>query len=209
MTKTSKILSAGLLVIVAFGCSGQRQPVRQSVRIPPRIDLTQHEMIGVVQFKTTAKGELGPLITRRFTEVARQDQGLVRMVGFGPQVRVGSTSPDAFKSLGHKHGVATLVLGELTVSDVRPDLSLSSGLRSGTLSAKVDATLEVQLIETSSGASIWSSSARATQSVGHISVFGGGDFSFDADDPERAYGNLVDALVAHVTRDFRATWQQQ
>jgi hypothetical protein len=40
-------------------------------------------------------------------------------------------------------------------------------------------------------------------------VFGGGDFAFDADDPERAYGSLVDALVAHVTRDFRSTWRQQ
>ncbi len=208
MTRTPKIVSAALLMIVALGCSG-RKPVRQSIRVPPRIDLTQHEMIGIVQFKTTAKGELGPLVTRRFTEVARQDQGLVRMVGFGPQVRVGSTSPDALKALGRKHGVRTIVLGELTVSGIRPDLSLSSGLRSGSLSAKVDATLEVQLIETASGASIWSSSARATQSVGHISVFGGGDFAFDADDPERAYGSLVDALVAHVTRDFRSTWRQQ
>jgi len=206
MTRTSKLVSAALLMTVAFGCSG-RQPVRQSVRVPPRIDLTQHEMIGIVQFKTTAKGELGPLVTRRFTELARQDQGLVRIVGFGPLVRVGSTSPDALKALGRKHDVRTIVLGTLTVSGIRPDLSLSSGLRSGSLSAKVDATLEVQMIETASGASIWSSSARATQSVGHVSVFRGGEFSFDADDPERAYGSLVDALVAHVTRDFRATWQ--
>ena len=208
MTRTPKIVSAALLMTVALGCSG-RQPVRQSVRVPPRIDLTQHEMIGIVEFKTTAKGELGPLVTRRFTEAARQDQGLVRIVGFGPEILVGGSSPNALKALGRKHGVRTIVLGELTVSGIRPDLRLSSGLRSGSLSAKVDATLEVQLIETATGASIWSSSARATQSVGHISVFRGGDFAFDADDPERAYGGLVDTLVAHVTRDFRAIWQQQ
>ena len=57
----------------------------------------------------------------------------------------------------------------------------------------------------STGASIWSSSGRATHSVGHISVVKNRGFAFDAMDPEQAYGGLVDALVEQVTRDFRAT----
>ena len=209
MRITAKPILILFLLIIVAGCAA-----RQTVMVPPRIDLTQHEMIGVIDFKTTQKGELGPLVTRRFTEAARQDQGLVRIVGFGSEKEVLRSidgerlSQEVLQALGRERGVRTILIGELVVSDIRPDLRLTSGLRSGSLSAKVDATLAVELIETATGASIWSSSARATRSVGHISVFKGGEFAFDAEDPEQAYGGLVDSLVAAVTRDFRATWQQ-
>jgi hypothetical protein len=67
--------------------------------------------------------------------------------------------------------------------------------------------IHVQLLETSTGASIWSSSAQVRQNVGHISVSDGRNF--DASDPESAYGGLVDTLVEQVTRDFRGTWVPQ
>lgn len=35
-----------------------------------------------------------------------------------------------------------------------------------------------------------------------------GTFTFDASDPESAYGGLVDTLAEEVTRDFRITWEQ-
>ena len=64
----------------------------------------------------------------------------------------------------------------------------------------------MQLVEASSGASIWSSSASASQSVGHLSVHDGKDIVLDAKDPERVYDRLVETLVEQVTRDFKATW---
>jgi hypothetical protein len=76
------------------------------------------------------------------------------------------------------------------------------------VSAQVDATLDVQMIETATGASLWSGSGRATRTLGNVGVFGGRDFAFDAADPERAYGDLVDALVEQATRDFHATWER-
>ncbi len=136
------------------------------------------------------------------------------MVGVGSEaeairsVRGNSLDADTFKALGRAHGVQTILTGELTVSRVRPDLKLAPGLRGGSLTAQVEATLSVQLIEASTGASLWSSSASATRSVGHISVFKGGDFVFDAEDPEKAYAPLVNALVSHVTQDFRVRWER-
>ena len=115
---------------------------------------------------------------------------------------------NTLKALGAKHGVRTIVTGELIVSEVKPDIAIHSWT-SGSVSGKVNATLAVELIETETGASIWSSSARSTRSVGHISVFKGGDFIFDADDPEEAYGDLVDSLVAQVTRDFRVSYERR
>jgi hypothetical protein len=70
----------------------------------------------------------------------------------------------------------------------------------------IKATLAVQMIEVSSGASIWSSSASASRDVGNISVYGGKDVVVNAKDPKSAYGPLVDELVQQVTRDFKATW---
>lgn len=74
------------------------------------------------------------------------------------------------------------------------------------MSAQVDATLAVQLIETATGASLWNTSASGTREVGQVSVFSGGMFGFDADDPDRAYGALVNALAVEATRDFQVSW---
>jgi hypothetical protein len=199
------------MLLVAFGCSGKRH---ETVVVPPRIDLTQLDTIGVIDFATTAKGELGPLTTRRFTELARRDQGLVRIVEFGSEsealrsVGESAISTETLMALGRKHGVRTIITGELTVSEVKPDVSIHSW-SSGSISGKVNATLAVELIEADSGASIWSTSARSTRSVGQVSIFKGGDFIFDADDPEQAYGDLVDSLVAQVTRDFRVSYERR
>jgi hypothetical protein len=208
------IAAIGVLVLLlpAAGCAGRHY---ETIRVPPRIDLKPHELIGVIQFDTATKGELGPLATARFTELARRDQGMVRIVTFASSEEalrsVGRTTWDAetFRAVAHKHGVETLVFGKLTVSDVKPNLSVNAMLRSGSLSAKVNAALAVEMIETASGASIWNSSARATGTVGQISVFDGDQVVFDAEDPESAYGGLVDVLVTEVTRDFQATYTRR
>ena len=203
--KVTSTLAAALLLVLTSGCAGRNY---ETVRLPPRIDLRQHEMIGVIEFETQSDGELGRLATRRFTELARRDQGMVRIVTFGSD-SAAARDVAAFRALGREHGLQTIVVGELTVSDIRPDISIAATLRSGSLSARVDATLSVRMIETATGASIWSSSARATKDVGHVSVIAGGKFVFDAEDPERAYGGLVDTLVAQVTRDFQVSWERR
>jgi len=199
------------LVALSAGCG----PKKYTYTVPPRVDLSRHEMIGVIEFASTAKGELGPLVTRRFEEAARQDQGLVRMIEFGPEEQAlrsvdgEALDPSTCRLLGDEHGVRTILRGELTVSKIKPNLSLAATLRSGRLSANVEATLAVQLIETETGASIWSASASAVRTVGQISVFGGDNFVFDATDPELAYGELVNSLVGQATRDFRVTYERR
>jgi len=213
MRHAATLATAGLILAGTFACS-HRPPV-QTVAVPPLIDLKQHEMIGVVEFGSTSDGKLGPLATRRFTQWARHDQGLVRIVDLGSKKRAMSSvgrdrwDPETFKALGQQREVKTLLVGELKISNIRPDIKVLASLSSGQVSAQVDAVLEVQLIETATGASIWSSSAAGTRSVGHVSMFSGRRFSFDADDPDRAYGELVDSLVEQATRDFRISWEQR
>lgn len=185
------------------------------VLVPPQIDLHPHATIGVLSFDAGAKGQLGPLVTRRFTEAARRDQGLVKIVELGTAADVlrsvgrASLDPEAVKAIGAKHGVRTLVAGELVVANVKPNVSVDALFKSGSVTATVDATLEVRLYETETGAALWNRSGRSTQSVGHVSVRNVRDFTFDARDPEEAYGGLVDELVAQVSRPFQATWARR
>jgi hypothetical protein len=195
-----------------LACGGHKAPAVQPVWVPPRIDLKPHELIGIVEFSTTSKGHLGPMATRRFTESARRDQGLVRIVDLRPAAgaaRSGGSrmAPEAYRALGREHGVKTIVTGHLTISSVKPGIQMSALLRSGHVSAQVDATLDVQLIETETGASLWNATGSATRTLGNVGVFGK-EIAFDAADPEHAYGDLVDALDEQVTRDFHASWER-
>jgi hypothetical protein len=199
---------ATLTIIAASGCGGKK------VMVPPRIDLQQHEVLAIIEFASSDEGKLGELATTRFMEHVRIDQGLVRIVELGTeeealrQVDAERLDRAAYTALGAEHNVATIFTGELEVSDIRPAVSISGDLRNLGAAADVDATLTVQMIETASGASLWSRSASVTRRVGQLSVIGGRPI-FDADDPEHAYGELVYALVDLVTADFKVSWVKQ
>lgn len=209
MTRRSLPIVAGLLCVALVSACGGHGPRHhyRDVRIPPKVDLTQHDVIAVLEFQSSNEGELASFTTRRFTDVARQDQGLVRMM----QVVAETARRDAasVREIGREHGAQTVLVGTIEISDVRPKFSLGQTLKSGSMTANVDATLTVDLVETSTGASIWSASSRATRTIGHVSVFDDRSFTFDAEDPEEAYGPLIDALVGAVTSDFRSTWTRE
>lgn len=207
--RSARLLLASIPVSAALACGGSK------VMVPPRIDLQQHEVLAIIEFNSNKEGELGPLATARFVEEARRDQGLLRIVELGPEGQalneIGKARLDrsAYQELGRAHDLATLFTGELVVSEIRPAVSITSDLGSIGAAADVDATLTVQMVETASGASIWSRSASVTKRVGQVNLFGGRDVVFDADDPERAYGELVNALVQSVTADFKVSWARR
>ena len=201
--------SAALALAASLSCGGTK------VMVPPRIDLHQHEVLAIIEFSSSREGELGPLATARFMEAVRVDQGLVRIIDLGPENEalrsVGAARLDrnAYQALGQANEVNTIFTGELEISDIRPAIQITSNLANMGVAADVDATLTVQMIETASGASVWSRSASVTKRVGQVSVLGTRDIVFDAENPERAYGELVDALVGAVTGEFRVTWERR
>ncbi len=209
---------AVLIVLVAGmpACS-RREPVPsyQMVQLPPLIDLTEYELIGVLPIHNSSRDDVGPLTTRKLMEWARRDQGIVRMVEVGsvpgaPRPdRQGRWNPEDIKAFGAKHDLRTILAGEIVMSDVKPDIRVAASLRSGSVTALMDVSLHVELLETSTGASIWSSSAQVRQNVAHLGVSDGRNVTFDASDPEATYGGLVETLVEQVTRDFRGTWVRQ
>ncbi len=202
-------LLMGALLITTFSACGTK------VMVPPRIDLADHEVLGVVEIRSSVRGELGSLTTRKLIDAVRRDQGMVRILRLGTErqllgeLGVRRLDEAAFRRLGASREIKSVLVGELTISDVRPNISISPGFEMASISGEVDATLSIELVETATGASLWSASANETESVGHISVFGGRNFTFDAPDPERAYGKLVNSLVSVVARDFQVSWVRQ
>ena len=207
MRRASIPLVLAFPIAAALGCGTK-------VMVPPRIDLADHEIMGIIEFSSSKEGELGPLATNRFMEEVRVDQGIVRIVELGTEDEILAAigrerlNQDAYKLIGQQRNVKTIFAGELVVSDIRPAISITTDLSNIGAAADVDATLTVQMVETATGASIWSRSASVTKRVGQVGLVGG-DFTFDADDPERAYGELIDALVWLVTEDFKVTWERQ
>lgn len=201
--KTPAILCTGALLTV-LSCAGARY---ETITYPPRVDLSKHELIGVIEFSSPDRRELAPLVTSRFMESARTDQGLIRMVTLHGEGR----RPDAarIQELARAHGLRTIVIGELRVSRLRPSVSVSESLSSASVSGDVEATLAVEMIEVESGASLWSASGRTRENVGGLSIQGVKKVDFGGVSPEAAYAGLVDALVSQVTRDMHGTWERR
>ncbi len=208
MRRALGIVAMILMSAVAAGCGSGR--IR--VMVPPRIDLKAHEVIGVIEFNCSSENELGPFATQRFIDVARQDQGMVRIVRLGTESEVleavgqNRLDPAAFKAAGVKYGVQTIATGELVFSEVRPKVSIGHSLTHIGVAADVQATLAVQMVEAASGASLWSRSAGATERIGGAS-FSKDSVGLAVDDPQNAYNRLVNGLVYAVTPEFRPTWE--
>ncbi|MHC4425897.1 MAG: hypothetical protein ACYSYV_07360 [Planctomycetota bacterium] len=205
MRRKSWLIAATLLTLAIQGCT-------ERVLAPPRIDLKEHEVVGIIEFDCSGQGELGPFLTHRFVDAVRRDQELVRIVLLGTpadvlaDIGLSRLDQNAFKAIGQKHQIKTVFTGNLVVSDVKPSVAIGQSLTYFGVSADVDATLNTQMVETDTGASLWSRSARAVQRIGGVEIFGDKSFTFDADDPEDAYGRLADNLVEAVTHDFRCRW---
>jgi hypothetical protein len=200
------VISCCLIVLTVLLCCAPR------TKVPPKINLLNHEVLAIIEFSSTSEGPLGSLTTKKFMEAVRKDQAMVRIVELGTKADVldDIASPrldaDAYKAIGENYDVNTVFSGDFVVSDVRPNIKLSLFKTGMTFSAEVDAALTCQMVETETGASLWNASASTTREVGHVSMFSD-VFVFDAENPEKAYGKLIEDLVERTTRDFRVTWE--
>lgn len=190
-----------LAILVAAGaCGGKR------VAVPPRLELAPYQRVGLATFTIeNAQGDLDEYATQRFAEHLLSAQTGFELLELGEQTALlaeaGSARMDAaaVRAIGDRYGVPALFVGHIVVSDVKPRASL---LESFGLSAEVSVRLVVRLVSAESGGTLWTQSARATETVAGISLNGGSPV-FAAQDPNEAYGDLVSHLVYAVTHDFR------
>jgi hypothetical protein len=111
------------------------------------------------------------------------------------------------QELGKQRDVGVVFAGRLKVSNPNASGGLA-GVFTPHLEATVRVDLTVRLLSTRSGATLWRSSAWATEKVGQVALVDG-QLEFAARDPKGAYGRLVNRLIDLVTQDLWSTWQKQ
>lgn len=196
----------GITLAVSSGCASK-------VLMPPKINLATYNTIGMVQFSSNVEGNLQPFASQKFLQAIQSSQPGVRVLELGDEDKVLRTiqherlDPSAIRAMGTKYGVDAVIFGRVEISNVKPKVELSRMLTSMSAQADVDAVLSARLLETDSGATLWTNSVQGRQTVGHVSFVSNGDIHFGARDPESAYGRLVEWLVVRATRDFRPYYE--
>jgi hypothetical protein len=183
-------------------------------QVPARLDLQPYGRVALVAFSAdVANPELSAAATRRFAEELLASQGRVELLELGRADSslaklARSNDPSALaQALGREKNVPAVFLGQLKVSGVKPRGMLGApGMVK--VRASVSAELTVQLLSTSTGGTVWRSSAAASSTVGRLAMVDGAP-SVSVRDPNDAYGQVVDELVLGVTRDLRPTWVKQ
>ncbi|MBN2035329.1 MAG: hypothetical protein JW768_01170 [Chitinispirillaceae bacterium] len=194
-----------IMVLFSLFCSPR-------VLIPPRIDLKPYATLGMIQLESNAKGTLADYTSQKLLRSVLEAQPGTPVIELGTMSHVlgsiGCSELDieAIKLLGAKYGIGAVVIGRLTVEKVKPSVSIGSLIKQMTVSAFVEAKLNARLVETQAGATVWSNSSQGREDVASVSL-AKGDTRFDARDPEKAYGSLVNELVGVVTDDFRSHWK--
>lgn len=192
----------GIALAVLAGCASK-------VLMPPKISLTTYNKIGMIQFSSNAQGNLQQFVSQKFLQVLQSSQPGVLVLELGDENKVlqkiqhGELDPAAIQAIGRHYSVDAVIFGRFEVSNIEPKVEFSRVLTSMSVQADVDAALTVRLLETDSGATLWTNAVRGKQTVGHVSLGSNGDIYFGARDPEDAYGRLVHGLVVRATRDFR------
>jgi len=185
------------------------------VMVPPAIQLTEYDLIGMIEFSTNVRGKLGEYVTGEFIEMIQPSHPGVRILELGSEESVleavdhEELNIDAIKAIGEKYNVTSVFTGDLDVTNVKPKVSFSPWVKSLSVKAEVEALLSVRLLDTESSATIWRSSVRGKKDVAEVTMFSDGPFIFDADDPEEAYGDLAEWLVEETTYDLRIRYERQ
>ncbi len=188
---------AALLLITASACGGGGKRILQD----PTVNLAPHSRIGLVTFTAeNAKGGLVKLATQRFQEQLLRAQPGIEILELGAL----TTPVDAAtaKRLGEQHGVRTVAVGHIVISDIKPRIRLIGGIGAST---EVTLALSTKFFSTESGATVWARSSTMRETLQQVSIQNGTAI-FDAQDAGEAYGEVLNELIWNVTTDFRATW---
>jgi len=194
-------------ILVLSGCASHY------VQVPPRLALAPYGRVALLTFSADqSNGTLGSLATQRFAEALLSSQSgieLIELDTMDSSLRRLAARGDAAalaQALGRSRDVPAVFVGDVKVSGAKPSGRISAGDLK--LRASVLAELNVRLLSTQTGGTIWRSSAEANRTVGQVSM-GSRLPSISVRDPNDAYGEVVRELVMNVTRDMRPTLVKQ
>jgi hypothetical protein len=178
--------------------------------VPPAVDLTGYETVGLVTFKVeNAKGELDSLATQFFLqEVTAAQRVPVVELGRSGEVLAGigktSFNREAALAIGEKHGVEAFFLGEIKISKVKPQVDLLAPLSKALfVRAKFDIAVTTRLVSAANGATIWTQSSVREGTVGALGMGADGVPTFGMQDKNETMNNLLREMMFQMTWEFR------
>lgn len=179
-------------------------------QVPARLDLAPYGRVALVMFSAEQPNNgISSLATRRFAEALLASQSgieLLELSAADSSLLGLPASGDGIalaQALGKQRNVPAVFMGSLKLSNVKPRGHIDASgvnVRTG-----VSAELTVRLLSTSTGGTVWRSSAEANGTIGRLNISERMP-SIALRDKDEAYGEVVDELVSAVTRDLRPTW---
>jgi hypothetical protein len=205
-------LACLLIAAAAFGC-GPRYVV---VQRPPRVDLQQFRTVGLLDFDVSDGFPLQREVTHRFLATLQGLQPGVRVLELGSEREVlasigrDTLDPAGLRAVAERYHVDALLAGELTVSKVKPKVTLGqAGFPSLTAAAQVNGALRASLRDTDAGLTLWTNGAHGSWTLGGAQVGADGRPSIGVSDPQQVYDQMLSELVSLATTDFRPTYERE
>jgi hypothetical protein len=205
-----KFAGFALLLTLLLGCSRT-----VLVPVPPRVDLKRYGTLGLVEFTSNYDASVNGRATREFQAHVHSAQPGTPLLELGSRESVlaavggAQLDPDTLRRLGQKYGVDAIFVGEIVYSEPKTDYVVTDIARvEGSARTAVRGDVSVKLVETRSGASIWSSSAWARREVSrvNVSIDRGVSGKMRGADPHE---EMIPTFIWHLTSDFRATTVSQ
>ena len=196
---------------VLWGCSSNTV----LVSVPPRLQLQGYGTLGLIEFDSNSSASINAQTTREFESHVHSAQPGTRIVELGRReallASVGGRQFDGptLRRIGEKYGVDAIFVGSLTYSDPKTDVRITDANKlEGGVRVEVRGDISGKLIETRTGASVWSSSAwaRRTLSKVNLSAEQGVTGGVRSGNPRE---EMVPSLVYHLTEDFRPSTVRQ
>jgi hypothetical protein len=211
MHKVARFAALLLALATLWGCSST-----VTVPVPPRVDLQGFGTLGLVEFSSNATPSINAETTREFGTHIHSAQPGTRIVKLGSResllASVGRRELDAqaLRKIGEKYGVEAIFVGTLSYSEPKTEVKVNDFTKlEGGLRIDLRGDINIELMETRTGASMWSSSAWARRELGrmHVSADQGVSGGMRASSSPRE--EMVTSLVYHLTEDFRPTSVRQ
>jgi hypothetical protein len=200
-----------LSLAMLWGCSSSTV----LVSVPPRMDLKSYGTLGIVEFGSNSDGAINARATRQFQEQIQAAQPGTPFIELGNREAVLAAvggrqlDVDALRRIGEKYGVAAIFLGDIAYSEPRTDVKLTDLTKlEGGMRTEIRGDISSRLVETRTGASVWSNSAWARRQIGRLSVSAeqGVSGGLSKSNPRE---EMVPALVYQLTHDFRPSSVRQ
>jgi len=193
-----------LALVVQWGCSRTIL-----VPVPPRMDLKSYGTLGIIEFASNSDPAISNYATQQFQEHVQGAYPGTPILELGNReavlAAVGATQfdADAIAKIGKKYGVTAVFLGDIVYSEPKTDIRVTDiNKLEGGVRTEVRGDMSTKLMETQSGASVWSSSAWAKRQIGSVSLSTKRGVSATVGD-SNPRKDMVPALILHLTQDFR------